>query len=459
MRYHEMRIRAGLRKAPIVTFAIALVFAVAGCMTPRHGDLRKTGVFDQRMFCAPPEYLTISQMTACHLPYGRYKTYNLPHERYCQWFVNMFARLDYVASTGQDEAEDESSPPFMLEGVNAEQIEAHLRKVQGGHTLRLFNTSHDETLTVALHLDDYPVRTALLNPVNGKALVLRHEEDGSCRIAFAPGQTWVVCFGEFARPFIFDGLYAVPWPRKEIAKLDGVWRGERLGPNVLPLSPEPPIPDGSGGYRSHYEVTIKDAPAVCELAGEQPSITMNGQPVALSTNLCVPRWDSYPRYTADITALLTTGKNEFDLAFYGGRLCLAGDFAVDRTHASVVKEKITFALGDLVRQGYPFYAGTFALETTVDLPHLARGARHLLTFPDFGAVVLHVTVNGVTFEPVVAPPWETDISAALHPGLNAVRVELTNGTDNQEAGFQRSRKKLKPFGLLAPPVIVTCEKN
>jgi len=58
------------------------------------------------------------------------------------------------------------------------------------------------------------------------------------------------------------------------------------------------------------------------------------------------------------------------------------------------------------------------------------GKKSLLTFPYFEAVILNVTVNGIPCPPLFASPWEVDVTAALKPGKNAVRVSLTNSLRN-----------------------------
>lgn len=434
-----------------VLHLLPLLLATAGCLTltPNHTEPFDPMAFDQREFRMPGEAYQ-EQLT------GSDAEGQTSYRRYHDLFGNLFARHNYFRAIGKpvaletDDGGETPAPPFMLEGANAGQIGADLRAVRGGHVLKLTNDFRlDETHTVALHLADAPVRTALLNPVNGKTLVLRPEEDNAYRLTFAPGQTWLVCFGEFCRHFVFDGFYAPSGPRKEVAKLDGEWRGKRLDPNMFPL-------DGSS------TVMVGDVPAVCKLAvqgcGERDVIMVNRRPVTLSTNELHTAHGSF--LTADIAALLTTGPNEITFSPYGFRdslreTCyLAGDFAVSGPPRSIVKENVAFALGDLTRQGYPFYGGTFALETTVDLPRRSRDARYLLTFPAFDAKVLHVIVNGFICDPIFTKPWEADISVALRPGLNTVRIELTNAT---KAGW-RYPFATSSFGLLTPPVIVECPR-
>jgi hypothetical protein len=93
----------------------------------------------------------------------------------------------------------------MLEGGGR----THLRRIGGGYVLIIAPPPEEEPQTMSLHLSDYNARTALLDPITGKTLILRKKEDGSHRIAFVPNQTWIVCFGEFARHLVFDGVYTV----------------------------------------------------------------------------------------------------------------------------------------------------------------------------------------------------------------------------------------------------------
>ena len=59
------------------------------------------------------------------------------------------------------------------------------------------------------------------------------------------------------------------------------------------------------------------------------------------------------------------------------------------------------------------------------------GKRLLLAFPSFEAVVITVSVNGIPCQPLFASPWEADVTAALKPGRNVVRLSLTNSLRNQ----------------------------
>jgi hypothetical protein len=231
----------------------------------------------------------------------------------------------------------------------------------------------------------------------------------------------------------------------------------------------------NGELKLKYEPQVADVPASCKLVVEQPemytSITVNNKPVSFAGS---GFYRDIVFRAQDINGLLKPGRNEIILtlnfvsalpsslnarARYGTEIesiYLIGDFAVKAEQAdkpladtyrnkggvlqkkpihsfksfTLTRESAAFT-GDLVPQGYPFYAGEFLLDGTFDLPAMQPGKRVLLSFPYFEAVVLNVTVNGTPCPPLFASPWETDVTAALKPGKNAVRVSLTNSLRNQ----------------------------
>lgn len=229
-----------------------------------------------------------------------------------------------------------------------------------------------------------------------------------------------------------------------------------------------------GELKLKFEAKVDDVPSVCKLVVEQPamykSITVNGKPVTFENS------DTYTCFTfraRSIAGLLQRGKNEIVLtldyvsavptslnarARYGTEIesiYLIGDFAVKPVAAdkpltttyrnqegaltpkpihsfkqfAIAKETNAFR-GDLVPQGYPFYAGEFQLDGLFEIPKVDAGKKYFLRFPEFEAVVINVTVNGKACPPLIASPWETDVTAALRPGKNAVRIALTNSLRN-----------------------------
>ncbi len=299
----------------------------------------------------------------------------------------------------------------------------------------------------------------------------------------------------------------------------------------------------TGALMLKFEPHITDIPLSCKLAVEQPemyrAITVNGKSVSFAGS---GFYRDIVLRTQDIQSLLQSGRNEIILtldfvsavpaspdarARYGTEIdsiYLLGDFAVKAEPAdqpladtyrnqegalpkrpihsfkrfSLTKEGTSFT-GDLAPQGYPFYAGEFLLDGTFEAPAAAPGKPVLLSLPCAEAVVVNVTVNGQACAPLFASPWEVDVTAALKPGTNTVRIALANslrnllgphhhkggeltavgpatfrannGWPNREPGERdwydaRRGGKAKvwrddyyviPFGLLQPPVLVQAE--
>jgi hypothetical protein len=226
-----------------------------------------------------------------------------------------------------------------------------------------------------------------------------------------------------------------------------------------------------------YEPEITELPATCRLAVEQPgmytSVSVNGHPVDFAGGGEF-YLDPVLR-TRDITALLRVGRNEIVLALdfvsavptsadartrYGTEIesiYLIGDFAVQARLAdspltdtyrnqsgalppkpvhsfsryTLTRETAEFpGTPDLATRGYPFYAGEFELETTLELPAVDPARRLILTFPALEATVLRLTINGADCAPVFTSPWEVDVTTLLRPGANTVRLSLTNSLRN-----------------------------
>lgn len=224
-----------------------------------------------------------------------------------------------------------------------------------------------------------------------------------------------------------------------------------------------------------FEIQVDELPETCSLVMEQPemykNIRINGKDVRFTeTGFYV---DATFR-TQNISTLLKKGKNEIVLSLdykapvkaaltadkrYGTEIesiYLIGDFAVSAVVADVpladtwrsrqrelppkapVNRFKSFALskekpsvsGDISTQGYPFYAGSFEFSADFDLPALEKGTSYKVVFPAFEAILIAVKVNETDFPVIFSSPWESDITKALKPGKNEIRITLTNGLRN-----------------------------
>ncbi|MBN1640783.1 MAG: hypothetical protein JXA09_06085 [Anaerolineae bacterium] len=96
--------------------------------------------------------------------------------------------------------------------------------------------------------------------------------------------------------------------------------------------------------------------------------------------------------------------------------------------------------GDLVSNGYPFYAGRVTLSDTVELPAPARAERVVLSLPDIGAAALaRVRVNGCDVGAVAWPLYEVEITDQVRGGANEIAVTLTSTLRNLLGPHHRSQ--------------------
>lgn len=222
-----------------------------------------------------------------------------------------------------------------------------------------------------------------------------------------------------------------------------------------------------------FEPLVTDVPAKCSLVVEQPQLyqfSINGKEISFEG-------DEYYRDHAfkvqDISGMLKQGTNEILLSMnyvapeqsslnaikrYGTEIesiYLMGDFGVAATPSAqplmeslkyqnkMLVEKPVYSMSrfaitkentllenDLVLQGYPFYAGSFALTTTFKIESITKQKKYFITFPAFEAIVVKVKVNGKEFAPLVYSPWETEISEAIKEGDNRVEITLINSLRN-----------------------------
>ena len=224
-----------------------------------------------------------------------------------------------------------------------------------------------------------------------------------------------------------------------------------------------------------YRVKIDELPGSCVLGLEQPEmyrqILVNGKDVKFTGN---GFFIDASIKTQDILQFLKKGDNEIVLSLdyvspipaslvaserYGTEIesiYLVGDFGVSGVKSeqqlteswynqtrglakkplatayksfSLTGEKNIFE-GDLTQAGYPFFAGRFDLDNTFDLPDFDPNAVYSLAFPACESILIGVTVNGSKMPVIFASPLEVDITKALKPGKNEIKITLTNSLRN-----------------------------
>ncbi len=124
---------------------------------------------------------------------------------------------------------------------------------------------------------------------------------------------------------------------------------------------------------------------------------------------------------------------------------LTGDFAVRGVRSSgpqvprCVRLEPTFtiaaeggsATGELVSEGYPFYAGRLTLSEVVRLRAPGPGERVVLALPTIDAAALaHVDVNGARAGTIAWAPYEVDVTQWVREGENEIAVTLVSTLRN-----------------------------
>ncbi|WP_158630002.1 glycosyl hydrolase [Cohnella sp. AR92] len=86
--------------------------------------------------------------------------------------------------------------------------------------------------------------------------------------------------------------------------------------------------------------------------------------------------------------------------------------------------------GDLVRQGFPFFAGKIRLAQTLKLESWARNPSRFEWGLPPDAVVGKLFVNGQEIRTFVWEPYETDLTSYLQEGENLIELELSGSCRN-----------------------------
>ena len=368
----------------------------------------------------------------------------------------------------------------------AENVWLHERQIDGGRILFLANTSRTERAEVELHvrpagrLEEWDLVTGEVRPacrrVEGDAVV--------AALAFPPAASHLLVLKEGGAPV------EVAAPRRETVRtipLDGPWRVRRHGPNALTLDRcrlrrgrgecTPPMPVIAAqellteeGYRGpvtlQFRFECRFRPGRLGVVVEQADacrITLNGRPAG--SRWAAPYLDE-ALGPIDVAEAAREGDNVVEVARdfqplpqpdfdHGGRfqnlpgvelesIYLLGDFAVGGAPSArparprCVRQRPGFVLaaepdttgGDLVADGYPFYAGSVTLGRRVAMDAPAEGERAILVLPALHACVAKVSVNGAAAGAIAWPPYEADLTPHLRAGDNEIEIELTNTLRN-----------------------------
>lgn len=437
------------------------------------------------------------------------------------------ARLCYALSQGKPYG-GESGNRAKLEGVGAESVWIREHEVDGQRVVFLANTNRTEAFAGKLSilarggLEGWDATSgsvaAFPSTPSGEWLEteLRLEPAGSVLLSTTPSPS-------YGTPeSILDPRSSIPHP------LGPEWDIQRLDPNAFTLDVCRYQVAGMNGWSERMPLigvqgTLDERKYIGPLTLEfrfRAARTLNTNvqtAVALEdaalwdvrVNGRVVRYEGLPFYRdlsfqpIDISTLVVEGENVIELRRHFERtglesIYLIGDFCVrgtpgtspvpvnpdHKTHGlgeipvlryspqwTLADDRQTVFTGDLVAQGYPFFAGRAILNQRVTIAAPRPGERVFFEMERHDAIVTRVRLNGYACGDIAWHPYRADLTDHVQEGENLLEIELVSSLRNllgphhnpggelvavQAGDFSRKEWTddyfLVPFGLTNPAI-------
>jgi hypothetical protein len=115
-------------------------------------------------------------------------------------------------------------------------------------------------------------------------------------------------------------------------------------------------------------------------------------------------------------------------------------------HWTLSDDKQVVATGDLVAQGYPFFAGRVILNQRVTLKSPLPGQRVFFELPRLDAIVAKVRLNGYACADIVWQPCRAELTEHVQEGENLLEVELVSSLRNLLGPHHNTRGELVSVG-------------
>ena len=379
------------------------------------------------------------------------------------------------------------APDVTLEvATGAENVWLHERALGEKTIVFLANTSRTETVDAEVRirgagkLEEWDAGTGEVRPLGARV------EDGATvvELAFPPVGSHLVVLDRSAGA---ADAGATPRAAGRVSTVEGAWRIERRDPNALTLD-FCRLKKGDGAFGDvipvvavqqilqeddpyegpitlQFAFDVESVPKSLKVAIEDADaygIVVNGNAVSYEGLRYYVDRSFLP---VDITAHVREGANTIELtrefralkrpSFGLARLYanvpgteiesvyLVGEFATKGTVSKnaqrpqsvryapgfVVCAEPETTRGDLVADGYQFFAGTVELVASVDVTK-GDGERVALRMPGLRCCVAEAIVNGTSAGTVAWQPNEIDITDAVKAGANEIRIRLTNTLRN-----------------------------
>lgn len=109
---------------------------------------------------------------------------------------------------------------------------------------------------------------------------------------------------------------------------------------------------------------------------------------------------------------------------------ITGDFSVKPAQKGwTIEAPVTnLTTGSWKEQGMPFYSWgvVYSKEFSIDNP----AGKYLVRLKNWKGTIAEVTINGMQAAPIAFPPYQSDVSAFIKPGINEIKVRVVGSLKN-----------------------------
>ena len=373
------------------------------------------------------------------------------------------------------------------DGSDASSVWVHQRELEGGKLYYLHNTNREACVTAELRIRGTG-RLERWDPQTAEVAEIPQSVEDGCTVttlSFAPLGSHLLILWENERPGDMNAesghitREVAVLQRPTITRHDPnaltldycrYRKGEGEWSDVLPVLTVGELltqEEYTGSIELQFAFQVEALPSsLCVVIEDAANyeIAVNGRSAKYEG---LPYWIDRSFHPVDIAELVKQGENTIELSidfrplprfqFSLSRLFekregvelesiyLIGDFAVEGEKSSAEPKprcvrfspgfRITaergITSGDLVSEGYPFYAGRISLTDTVSLEAPSEDERVVLELPGIDAAALvKVYVNGSEAGFIMWAPYEIDITSLVKSGENKIEVELISTLRN-----------------------------
>lgn len=349
------------------------------------------------------------------------------------------------------------------EGKNIDPLWYHLRKKDDSYILFIANTDNKNSYKAVIkirgefYVEEWnPLTGDVDTPYiekSGEYIILKKEfpQAGSLLLMLYPGRKMDVKEKKLEYETLYDVNLTENWKCKALdynALLLDYCKAKIVGSDLNEDERVPVLKAHQkaleAGYGNLFELKFefkvdfkrekkRDIYLVLETP-EKYTIEVNGKEVRYSGEGC---WidTTFMKIKIDglikngLNTIVLKGKTDFDTELEN--IYIVGDFAVKNINNEdfiITDTPENLKPGDFVLQGYPFYAGTISITSSIKIDKIPDKA--ILILDDLNAIVTEVIVNDKLAGHIFLHPHQINITKYLKPGENTIELRLVNSLRN-----------------------------